>query len=59
LLTFYIVGFVHPTIVAWTWGQGWLGEKGFKDFAGTGIVFMLAGCVGFWGAYILGERLGK
>lgn len=54
-----MAGFIYPTILAWTWGQGWLYDKGFHDFAGTGVVHMLSGTAGFWGAVIVGERKAK
>jgi ammonia channel protein AmtB len=52
-------GFIYPVILAWTWGQGWLFEKGFVDFAGTGVIHLVAGTAGFWGAWIVGERRAK
>jgi Amt family ammonium transporter len=52
-------GFVYPVIVAWAWGGGWLGNRGYHDYAGSGIVFLSAGTAGFWGAVFLGERYGR
>ena len=52
-------GFIYPIILAWTWGQGWLTSKGFHDFAGSGVVHLVAGTIAFWGAYIVGERRAK
>ena len=54
-----MTGFIYPTIVAWTWGSGWLYEMGFSDFAGSGIVHMTGGFAGLAGAIILGPRIGK
>ena len=53
-----MTGFIYPTIVAWTWGEGWLFDKGFTDFAGCGIVHMCGGVAGFVGTMILGPRIG-
>ena len=59
-----MTGFIYPVVVGWCWGGGWLGDgndegKGFHDFAGTGIVHMVGGVAGFWGAAIIGPRHGK
>ncbi len=54
-----LAGFIYPIILAWTWGQGWLYEKGFHDFSGSGVVHLVAGTVALWGAIIVGERRAK
>jgi Amt family ammonium transporter len=54
-----LAGFIYPVILAWTWGQGWLYKKGYHDFAGTGIIHLVGGTAGFWGAWIVGERRAK
>lgn len=54
-----LTGFVYPTIVAWTWGGGWLADLGYYDFAGSGIVHMTGGFAGLAGAMILGPRIGR
>jgi Amt family ammonium transporter len=59
ILSAFIVTIVYPIIVAWTWGNGWLGKRGFHDYAGSGIVFMIGGCAAFWGSLIVGPRIGK
>ena len=59
LFAFFMIGFIYPTIVAWTWGRGWLYEKGFIDFAGSGIVHMTGGFAGLIGAIICGPRIGR
>jgi Amt family ammonium transporter len=51
--------FIYPVVVGWTWGSGWLAAEGFHDFAGCGIVHMVGGVAGFWGALILGARIGR
>jgi len=32
--------FIYPIQGAWSWGGGWLSQRGFFDFAGSGIVHM-------------------
>ena len=50
-------GIIYPVASSWVWGGGWLGEMGFKDFAGSGVVHLLGGLGGFVGTVILGPRL--
>ena len=30
-----LTGVIYPVVGAWTWGEGWLSQLGFKDFAGS------------------------
>ncbi|KAL2607740.1 hypothetical protein R1flu_026313 [Riccia fluitans] len=65
----FLTGFVYPVVAHWTWSvDGWLGAAatdnrlfgtGAIDFAGSGVVHMMGGIAGLWGAYIEGPRLGK
>jgi Amt family ammonium transporter len=62
--SFFMTSFIYPVVVSWiwaenTWGIGWLKWLGFIDFAGSGVVHMVGGVCGLWGAKILGERYGK
>ncbi len=59
--TFVIVltAIIYPIVGAWTWGEGWLYELGFSDFAGSTIVHGTGGWAALAGAIILGPRLGK
>lgn len=50
---------IYPVVVFWTWGQGWIYEQGFVDFAGSTIVHMTGGVVALVGAYMLGPRAGR
>lgn len=50
---------IYPVVVFWTWGQGWLYQAGFVDFAGSTIVHMTGGIVALMGAYMLGPRAGR
>jgi Amt family ammonium transporter len=43
---------------AWIWSTGWLFEKGFRDYAGSGVIFMIGGTAAFWGASVCGDRIG-
>ncbi len=59
LFVFVLTAFIYPIIGAWTWGEGWLFEMGFSDFAGSTIVHSTGGWAALAGALILGPRLGK
>ena len=59
IVSFLLASFVYPIILAWTWGQGWLYDKGFHDFAGSGVVHLVAGTTALWGAIFVGERRSK
>jgi Amt family ammonium transporter len=66
-LAFAVVmtGFIYPMEGAWTWNGedvfGWynLGELGFSDFAGSGIVHMAGAAAALAGVLLLGARIGK
>jgi ammonia channel protein AmtB len=59
IVSFLLASFVYPIILAWTWGKGWLYDAGFHDFAGSGIIHLVAGTTAFWGAWSVGERRAK
>ena len=50
---------IYPIVGAWTWGAGWLAERGFSDFAGSSIVHGTGGWAALAGAIVVGARLGK
>ncbi|MXY07814.1 MAG: ammonium transporter [Rhodothermaceae bacterium] len=54
-----LTALIYPIVGAWTWGEGWLFEMGFSDFAGSTIVHGTGGWAALAGAIILGPRLGK
>ncbi|KAH7302364.1 hypothetical protein KP509_23G069300 [Ceratopteris richardii] len=64
----FLTGFVYPVVSHWVWsGDGWLNTaykdplfgSGVIDFAGSGVVHMVGGIAGLWGAYIEGPRIGR
>ncbi|XP_024359985.1 ammonium transporter 1 member 1 [Physcomitrium patens] len=68
----FLTGFVYPIVSHWLWSaDGWLSASktvgpggllfgsGAIDFAGSGVVHMVGGVAGFWGALIEGPRIGR
>ena len=51
---------IRDSVTHWVWsGQGWLGDLGFIDFAGSGVVHMVGGFAALAGVQIVGPRIGK
>ncbi|CAI9270696.1 unnamed protein product [Lactuca saligna] len=66
----FLTGFVYPIVSHWVWSSdGWasasrtsgslLFGSGAIDFAGSGVVHMVGGIAGLWGALIEGPRIGR
>ncbi len=60
-----LTGFIYPMEGSWTWngapvfGMYVLGDLGFSDFAGSGIVHMAGAAAALAGVLVLGARKGK
>src|SRR5690606_9291124 len=60
-----MTGFIYPMEGGWTWGGNavfgmyTLGDLGFSDFAGSGIVHLAGASAALAGVIILGPRKGK
>ena len=50
---------IYPIEAHWIWGDGWLSQMGFHDFAGSCAIHMVGGISALVGAKILGPRIGK
>lgn len=59
VFSFVLTIFIYPIVGHWIWGNGWLAQLGFKDFAGDTVVHSVGGWAALSGAYILGPRIGK
>ncbi|MEE4658829.1 MAG: ammonium transporter [Halieaceae bacterium] len=63
--TVVMTGFIYPMEGSWTWGGNavfgmyTLGDLGFSDFAGSGIVHMAGAAAALSGVLLLGARKGK
>lgn len=68
IFSFFLSGFVYPVVAHWVWSSsGWLSASsgdlllgsGAIDFAGSGVVHLVGGIAGLWGAIIEGPRVGR
>ncbi len=65
LFAVVMTGFIYPMEGSWTWGGNpvfgmyTLGDLGFSDFAGSGIVHMAGAAAALAGVLVLGARKGK
>jgi len=66
LLTIVISGLVYPVFGHWVWNgievgafNGWLGELGFRDFAGSTVVHSVGGWASLAILLIVGARTGR
>ena len=65
LFAMVMTGFIYPMSGSWTWGAQpvfgmfSLGDLGFIDFAGSGIVHMAGAAAALAGVILLGARNGK
>ena len=65
LFAVVLTGFIYPLEGSWTWngdavfGMYVLGDLGFADFAGSGIVHLAGASAALAGVMLLGARTGK
>ncbi|MEB3212261.1 MAG: ammonium transporter, partial [Leptolyngbyaceae bacterium] len=66
LMSALVSGFIYPVFGHWVWNglrsgnsAGWLGSRGFVDFAGSTVVHSLGGWVALAAVLILGPRIGR
>jgi Amt family ammonium transporter len=65
LFAVIMTGFIYPLEGSWTWGGNAvfglynLGDLGFSDFAGSGIVHLAGAAAALAGVILLGARKGK
>ncbi|SFM01904.1 ammonium transporter [Marinobacter zhejiangensis] len=65
LFAVVMTGVIYPLEGSWTWGSAsvfgmyTLGDLGFSDFAGSGIVHMAGAAAALAGVLLLGARKGK
>ena len=67
LMSLWVSMIIYPLVAGWIWGGGWIQNlgrslglgNGAVDFAGSGPVHMIGGCIALAGAMVLGPRIGK
>lgn len=66
LVTIVVSGLIYPVFGHWAWNgvlegvfTGWLGQAGFRDFAGSTVVHSLGGWSAFAILVIIGARRGR
>jgi Amt family ammonium transporter len=65
IFAIFMTGYIYPLEGSWTWGSADvfglynLGELGFSDFAGSGIVHLAGAAAALAGVLLLGARKGK
>jgi Amt family ammonium transporter len=59
IFTAILTGVIYPIEASWQWGEGFLYEMGFSDFAGSTLVHAAGGFAALAGALVLGPRIGK
>jgi ammonium transporter, Amt family len=55
----FMTGVIYPFQGYWSWGEGWLDQLGYLDYAGSGIVHMTGAVAALAGVLLLGARKGK
>jgi Amt family ammonium transporter len=59
LFAVVLTGFIYPVQGFWKWGDGFLNQMGFLDFAGSGVVHLCGAAAALAGVLLLGARKGK
>lgn len=59
IFSIIFTGLIYPIVGSWGWGGGFLGNFGFHDLAGSGLVHATGGAGALAGAIVLGPRIGK
>jgi len=59
LFAVVMTGFIYPVQGYWKWGEGFLHQQGFLDFAGSGVVHLTGATAAIAGVLLLGARDGK
>ncbi|MCW5212672.1 ammonium transporter, partial [Desulfobulbus sp. TB] len=54
-----MTGFIYPVSGFWKWGEGFLHQIGFLDFAGSGLVHLCGASAALAAVLLLGARKGK
>ena len=59
IFTIVLTGIFYPISASWKWGEGWLDDRGFLDFAGSTVVHATGAAAALAGAMVIGARHGR
>jgi Amt family ammonium transporter len=59
LVPFFLFGVIYPIQGYWNWGEGFLNQMGYSDYAGSGTVHLCGAAAALAVALVLGARNGK
>ena len=60
LFAAFLAGFTYPVVAHWVWNSnGWLAKRGFRDFAGSGVVHLFGGSCALIACLLCGPRVGR
>ena len=59
LFAVVLTGFIYPIQGYWNWGEGFLSEMGYSDYAGSGTVHLCGAAAALAVVNVLGPRKGK
>ena len=59
IFTVLLTGIFYPISASWKWGEGWLDDMGFQDFAGSTVVHATGAAAALAGALVIGARHGR
>ena len=59
LFAVVLTGFIYPIQGYWNWGEGFLNQMGYSDYAGSGTVHLCGAAAALAVVNVLGPRKGK
>ena len=54
-----LTALIFPVAASWVWGEGWIAQRGFYDFAGGVVVHLPAGICALMASIIIGPRMNR
>ena len=54
-----LTALIFPVAAGWVWGEGWIAQRGFYDFAGGVVVHLSAGICALMAALVIGPRTNR
>jgi Amt family ammonium transporter len=54
-----LTALIFPVAAAWIWGEGWIAQRGFYDFAGSVVVHLPSGICALMASLVIGPRVNR